>query len=796
MYDVGDKVQHIHNRDLGPGEVVAVEGGRMRVHFPRIGETLEFRHADAAFEPLRLEPGADPERWAEAFEVDVVERLCRLDLDPHRAWENRLEGFRLARVREADGLGSFLGGRVAIFPHQLHVAEQATALDPVRWLLADEVGLGKTVEACLILNRLLHTRRAERVVVVAPASLTVQWLGELYRKFHQTFVLLDRDRLRDVATDFGPDWNPFEVHRRTVIALEDLVDDPKLGARALEVAPDLLVVDEAHRLERRPGHPGSPAYRALAPLAGAATHALLLSATPLEADAHGFFRLLELLRPDLFGSWDGFRSDLDAGRPIVPCASATRRQDIGGLPPRVPRPVPMGDFPGLALAEEAALALPADNPLTRKRRAEAVERALGELRDPDPRVDWLADRIPGWKEAGEKILVFVRRRDTLVGLKRRLEGTSTRIGVFHEELTPAARDLEVAEFARADGPTLLISTEAGGEGRNFEFVKELVLFDLPWDPVLVEQRIGRLDRISRTRPVEVRYFVPSTGFGREVALLYEELGIFEAPLGGLDRSLGHVRDAIRAALDGPDPRLDVAQVVAETHEARQRVNQALYQDLHRHRYRPELGDEIRSRIPDGLEALTASVVLEACRQYGFETLDKPGEATWYLEFGGEATVDALTGVAEGSRWLGTFDRAEAVRRETIDFFASGHDLVEAVLHEIEEGRRGQVTLVDVPDAPEDAFGFALLLRDRDGEIRPHVVDVEGHPRPDWEEVVLGDEAHTLPADPESWGVVGEAGRAVWAERVRATLGPIARRDNLLGGIGFRLVRGSRRGRSQ
>jgi ATP-dependent helicase HepA len=788
MFEVGDKVQHVHNRDLGPGEVVAVEGGRMRVRFPRVDETLEFRHADAALEPLRLEPGADPERWAEAFEVDVVDRLCRLDLDPHRAWENRLEGLRLARMREASGLGSFLGGRVAIFPHQLHVAEQATALDPVRWLLADEVGLGKTVEACLILNRLLHTRRAERVVVVAPASLTVQWLGELYRKFHQTFVLLDRDRLRDVARDFGPEWNPFEVHPRSVVALEDLVDDPKLGAYAVAASPDLLVVDEAHRLERRPGHPGSPAYRALAPVARAATHALLLSATPLEADAHGFFRLLQLLRPDMFPSWDAFRADLDAGRPIVPCASATRREDIGGLPPRVPRPVPMGDFPELVAAEATVLAQPAGDRLQRVRRAEALERALGEIREDDPRVAWIQSRLPGWTDAGEKILVFVHRRETLVALKRRLEGTSTRIGVFHEELSPAGRDLEVAEFARPEGPTLLISTESGGEGRNFEFVKALVLFDLPWDPVLVEQRIGRLDRISRTRPVETRYFVPAEGFGREVALLYEELGIFEAPLGGLDRSLGHIRDAVRGALDGDRPRLDVTAIVAETHAARQRINRALYRDLHRHRYRADLAAGILARIPEGLEALTASVVLEACRQYGFETLEKPGDEAWYVEFGAEAIVDALSGVREGGRWLGTFDRAEAVRRETLDFFASGHELVEAVLHEIEEGRRGQVALLDIPGAPEDAFGFALLLRRPDGGIEAQVLDLEGRSRPEWVEMVLGAEAHTLPATPESWGLSGPAAEEVWAGRVRSVLGDLARRENLLAGAGFRLVR--------
>ena len=140
----------------------------------------------------------------------------------------RLDILHLLATREAGGLGSFLGGRVRLFPHQLHVAERATARLPVRWLLADEVGLGKTIEAALIMNRLLHTQTIERCLVVAPEALTVQWLGELWRKYHQVFTLLDSARLADVARDFGAGFNPFDVHRRAVIALETLIARPEL----------------------------------------------------------------------------------------------------------------------------------------------------------------------------------------------------------------------------------------------------------------------------------------------------------------------------------------------------------------------------------------------------------------------------------------------------------------------------------------------------------------------------------------------------------------------------------------
>ena len=782
----GDKVLHRFNRDLGPGEVVSVERGRLRVHFPRRGETIEFAVRDHAFTELVLPPGADPSRWYETFHEDMVERLARLEIDRLSAWENRLESLRLLNIREAKGLGSFLGGRIEIYPHQIHVAEQAVTTDPVRWLLADEVGLGKTVEACLILSHLARARRADRILIVAPASLTVQWLGELYRKFHQVFVLLDRDRRRDVTKDLGPEFNPFEVHARSVISLEDLVAEPRLAEAARAANLDLLVVDEAHRLERRPGHPGSPAYRAVEPLAETARHVLLLSATPLEADAHGFFRLLQILRPQAYASWDKFREDLDRGLPLFPCTSATRRADIGGLPPRIAEVVELPPAPELEAREVAALTLRVTNPLELRRRAEALQAAWAlPSGAEDPRLKWILAEEPGWWKRGEKMLIFVHSREALEILKREIERTTfRRVAVFHEDLTPAAQDLEVAQFAQAEGPNVLISTEAGGEGRNFHFCRGLVLFDLPWDPVLVEQRIGRLDRINRTRPVEITLFLPHQGFARDATRLYQELGIFREPLGGLDRSLAHVEEALQVAAGMDPPTLDIEAVVEETHEARRRMNQALYQDLHRNRYRPDLAPSILSRVPPELETFTERVVLEACRQFGFETIPKTGRNVWYVEFGPESTVDHLPGVPEGTRWLGTFNREEGVERETLDFFASGHPLVEGVLMELEDGHRGEVALYTIAAPGMKGEGLGAILR-RGPEILAVVVDTTGRRRPEWAPYLLAEPGHRREVTLGDWGLSTKTAREAWAERVRALLYPLQSEGRLTAVAAFR-----------
>ena len=198
-----------------------------------------------------------------------------------------------------------------------------------------------------------------------------------------------------------------------------------------------------------------------------------------------------------------------------------------------------------ALASGAALAAalgPDDGDL--RAQAEAMDVA-------DPRLDWLLSQAPRWRDAKEKTLVFVAHRETLEMLRTALSHRAQLAsGVFHEELSSARRDTEVARFREHDGPSLLVSTECGGEGRNFEFCRRLVLFDLPWKPSVVEQRIGRLDRIGRRIPVEVVYFRPPGGIGRDVVRLFEALEIFRDPLAGLEPQLAHVEGALEEiALD-------------------------------------------------------------------------------------------------------------------------------------------------------------------------------------------------------------------------------------------------------
>ena len=747
-WSVGDHLTHRFNPGLGTGRVTAIEGRVLVVHFPLAGTTLRLAGSNDA-----LLPGAEP---APLRDRSLLERLAAGDVDETEDFLTRLDILHLLATREAGGLGSFLGGRVRLFPHQLHVAERATAQLPVRWLLADEVGLGKTIEAALIMNRLLHTQNIERCLVVAPEALTVQWLGELWRKYHQVFTLLDPPRLADVARDFGAGFNPFDVHRRAVIALETLVELPALTGQAVTAGIDLLVVDEAQRLRRRPGHPGEPGYRAVAPIAALGEHVLLLSATPLEDDAHGFFRLLQLLRPEEFPEGLDVAARLESREPLPACTSSTRRVDIGGLPPRTPRPV---DLPRAPFTPDASFLGtgedPAADPVARRRSSDRIRRALASgaalravlgpdeierrqqaesMDRTDPRLEWLLTQAKRWRRENQKTLVFTAHRETLEMLRDALSARAQLAsGVFHEGLSAARRDMEVARFRAEDGPSILVSTEAGGEGRNFEFCRRLVLYDLPWKPATVEQRIGRLDRIGRRIPVDIVYFRPPEGIGADVVRVFERLGLFREPMAGVEPELAHIESALEEAAVTPGASLsdaDLERLIAAAQAERTRIHEAAYQQLHRDPYRAELGPSILARVPGGLDALMEQVVVGAASRLGFRVEQVRGRRAYAIEFGNEALIDSLPGVPGGSSFVGSFDRDYSVEDENIDFFASGHALVEGLLAHFEEDPKGRVARLEVEIPGLEGAGLIAIYKDGP-QFEADALDLDGRRRPDW-----------------------------------------------------------------
>jgi hypothetical protein len=459
--------------------------------------------------------------------------------------------------------------------------------------------------------------------------------------------------------------------------------------------------------------------------------------------------------------------------------------------------------------EATVRAMPAENVVQQREKVRKIRRSLAsgasleavlaprdktfreqarQAMESDPRVEWLARHAPEWRDAGEKTLVFVAQRETLEAIKTAMSRRSQlRVGVFHEDLSLGQCDIEVAQFRLRGGPSMLVSTECGGEGRNFEFCTRLVLFDLPWNPMTVEQRIGRLDRIGRRIPVEIVYFKPPGGLGATVASLYESLGLFTRPLGGLTRELAGVEQAIEElALAGPAELDDFgatrfADIVEQARTAYDRVQEAAYHELHRDPYRPELAEAVLSRVPADLEEMTEEVVVNTAEHLDLRVESHRDGLRYSVEFRPRTKVESLPGVPAGASYLGTFNREEAVKDENIDFFASGQPFVEGILAFLEDNPMGRASLLHLT-GEEDEEGFGLLaLYKRGPEFEAVAIDVNGRERPDWAEKLTQRPLKSRRVKRSSW-----TGQPGWSKLIRSLATHLESRGTPIALAAFRI----------
>jgi ATP-dependent helicase HepA len=204
-------------------------------------------------------------------------------------------------------------------------------------------------------------------------------------------------------------------------------------------------------------------------------------------------------------------------------------------------------------------------------------------------------------------------------------------------------------------------------------------------------------------------------------------------MAGLEPQLGHIEGAIEAAALDPDASLTEArieQLIADADAARTRIREGAYQQLHRDPYRAELGPSILARVPADLDATMERVVVNAASRLGFRVEHARGPRAYVIEFGNEAVIDSLPGVASGSAFVGSFDREYAVENETIDFFASGHALVEGLLAHFEEDPKGRVARLEIAIPGQPGAGLVAIYKEGP-QFEVVALDADGSPRPDW-----------------------------------------------------------------
>ncbi|MRI34606.1 RNA polymerase-associated protein RapA [Endozoicomonas sp. OPT23] len=483
-----------------------------------------------------------------------------------------------SRLRST-AMRGLIGPRTSLIPHQLNIAREVSGRHAPRVMLADEVGMGKTIEAGLILHQQLITERARRVLILVPETLQHQWLVEMLRRFNLHFSLFDEERCRAADAD-----NPFNAEQLILCSLDFISQNEDRYQQALDADWDLMIIDEAHHLIWSEDEP-SREYQVVENLSRHIPGLLLLTATPEQMGPESHFARLRLLDPDRFHDLAAYQEEERSYEPVadavqelldndqLPEASCNHligflgdgckplieaintgspeecedartqllrnlldrhgtgrvlfrntRAAVGGFPGRVVQGYPqeMPELYQIAQEEETETSGSLYPELAYQRHIKVDDM------DPwwkvDPRVEWLIDLLKLLKK--QKVLVICANADTALDLEAALRVLSgIPAAIFHENMSIVERDRSAAWFADEEyGAQVLVCSEIGSEGRNFQFAHHLVLFDLPGHPDLLEQRIGRLDRIGQTETIKIH--VPYiTGTSQELMFHWYNHGL-------------------------------------------------------------------------------------------------------------------------------------------------------------------------------------------------------------------------------------------------------------------------------
>ncbi len=680
------------------------------------------------------------------------QRLFSGQYDRNSIFRLRVETlFQTDRLQRSPVRG-LLGCRTSLLPHQVYIASEVAHRHAPRVLLADEVGLGKTIEAGMIVHQQLYTGMASRVLILVPPTLIHQWLVEMLRRFNLRFAIFDRSRLQALeeegetaAVDGEGTENPFETEQLVLCSLDLLVDSAAAFEAAQGAPWDLLVVDEAHHLawsEQRI----SPEYAAVEQLARQSKGVLLLTATPEQAGIDGHFARLRLLDPSRFYDLEAFRQEeagyrqlnlvvqqlLEGGEWVVPEQFDALRPYLkdeldslvaGCQPLAVDRVVSLllDRFgTGRVLFRNTRAAIPQfpqrrlhlwplpcpglylENGIRLGKSGLSPERAVSEkawLAD-DPRVRWLEELIRQLKP--KKILVICAHASTAMALEQHLHlRAGIRTAAFYEALSIVERDRAAAYFADTEvGAQVLVCSEIGSEGRNFQFAHHMVLFDLPLNPDLLEQRIGRLDRIGQRQDINIHVpYLQDTA--QEVLFRWynEGMGLFENSFSAGNAVFQHFEAALLEGLQQPETAVDalLADTRAYTEDLRQQVERGRDPLL-------ELNSCNQPRARALIEAIEATESEQAVDDYLEQLFDSFGieqdyhsEHAHVLRAGEHMVADAFPGLAASldDGVTVTSHRDLALVREDMLFLSWEHPLVEDAMDFILSGEQGNAAIASL-----------------------------------------------------------------------------------------------------
>lgn len=750
--------------ELGVGVVVEANKNRVQVHFASGDETRQYAVGSAPLRRVVFKPGdtivdtnqaplviervqdnddlllyigkdgviSEADLGEVSVQHGVDDRLFIGDVETPDVFALRRKTLGYDHMRRISPVNGFVGGRIDLIPHQLYIAHEVSSRYAPRVLLSDQVGLGKTIEACLILHRLLLSGQASRILILVPDSLVHQWFVEMLRRFNLWFHIFDEERC-EALDESAPEGNPFLDDQLVICSTSFLASSPKRAAQAISADWDVLVVDEAHHLEWSV-EKASPEYAIVELLSKVAKGLLLLTATPEQLGVESHFARLRLLDPERYSNYDEFINesqdhkeianiveDLSLDKPLKAKDKALLESIFGEE--RISKVEERGTVAKNHLIEDlldqhgpgrvvfrntrsAMSGFPTRKahliPVVAKENQEEWKQRLAKEyavdKEPviregvrmkfwfteDPRVSWLLDTLEQLNPA--KVLLICRTKEKVLSLEKALQKlSSAKVGVFHEDLTIVQRDRNAAWFAEEDGARILLCSEIGSEGRNFQFAHHLVLFDLPVNPELLEQRIGRLDRIGQSEDIQIH--VPYLkGSPQEVLVrwFHEGLNAFEENIEG-GNQLGQlfndrlVEIALDAATTDVSAKLDALIVDTAMYQKELKQTLANGRDrlLEMNSFRPLVAEKLVEKIKSADKDLGLEIYMtKVFEHFGIEMEDLAPRT--YLLRPAQTNREAFPSIPDEGISI-TFDRKRALSREDVSFVSWDHPMVTGAL---------------------------------------------------------------------------------------------------------------------
>ncbi|KTD11886.1 RNA polymerase-associated protein HepA [Legionella gratiana] len=657
---------------------------------------------------------------------------------------NHVSRLQQSRVR------GLLGSRTSHLKHQVYIANEVAQRYAPRVLLADEVGLGKTIEAGMILHYQLYTGRANRVLIVVPQTLIHQWLVEMIRRFNLYFSIIDANRYELVyeldeeeGVQIGTTQeNLFENEQLVLCSLDFLMDNEKARQQALTSEWDLLVVDEAHHLHWSEEET-SPEYECIEELSIRSKGLLLLTATPEQAGIASHFARLRLLDSSRFYDFSTFKKEEEGYQEVNRLVQAlmTHGEEVSiddlSIELKSQLKAYLGETVGANIKQvikdlldrhgtgrvlfrntRAAIqgfperrvhAYPLECPVIYS----SLEGQKGQRKlypeqlvdketwlEKDPRVMWLADKI---KELyPKKVLIICAKASTAIALDQHLKlKMGIRSTSFHEGLSIIERDRAAAYFAEQEnGAQTLVCSEIGSEGRNFQFAHHLVLFDLPLNPDLLEQRIGRLDRIGQHHTIEIHVPYLLNAVQEKLFRWYHEgINLFtqSCSIGftlyeEFENELLPILDRVETSEE------ELKTLIAHTKIRAEAINQALHDGRDRLLELNSCNAQQAQALITAIEAEENCLELEnymaqVFQEYGIDH-EYHSENTEILRPTDHMKTSHFPGLKEDGVTV-TYSRPKALVREDVEFLSWEHPMVSECMEMTLESELGNATLATI-----------------------------------------------------------------------------------------------------